>query len=256
MVNLMDTLSSITKNDRVLFLAYDQGLEHGPSDFNDENANPEYIVELAESGNFTGVIFQKGIAEKYYDKNRHKTPLIVKLNGKTNLVTDTEPYAPPLCSIEEAINIGAKAVGYTIFVGSEFEAQMTRELAPLEAEAHKNNLPLILWMYPRGKAVEGREHSGEIIQYAARMGLELGADIVKVYRPTDNSLLSKIVEMAGRTKVVFSGGSKETDEELYETAKKILEAGAIGMAVGRNIWQAENALERAKKLNEIILSSS
>lgn len=250
---MQDTLSPITKNNRALFLAYDQGLEHGPSDFNDENVDPQYIVDLAESGFFTGVIFQKGVAEKYYDKNKHKTPLIVKLNGKTNLVKDTEPYSPPLCSIEEAITIGAKAVGYTIFVGSEMEAQMTRELAPLEAEAHKNNLPLILWMYPRGKAVEGREHTGEIVQYAARMGLELGADIVKVYRPTDDSPLSKITEIAGRTKVVFSGGSKETDEELYETARKIIEAGAIGMAVGRNIWQAENALERAKRLNEIII---
>ena len=247
-------LSPITKNNRAFFLAYDQGLEHGPSDFNDENADPEYIMQLAESGFFTGVIFQKGIAEKYYDKTKHKTPLIVKLNGKTNLVKDTEPYSPPLCSIEEALRIGAKAVGYTIFVGSEIEAQMTRELAPLEAEAHKNNLPLILWMYPRGKAVEGKEHTGEIVQYAARMGLELGADIVKVYRPTDNTPLSKIVEFAGRTKVVFSGGSKETDEELYETAKKIIEADAIGMAVGRNIWQAENALERANKLNEIIIN--
>jgi fructose-bisphosphate aldolase, class I len=251
----MNLLDPITKNTHALFLAYDQGLEHGPSDFNDENVDPSYIMQLAESGYFTGVIFQKGIAEKYYDKTTHKTPLIVKLNGKTNLVTDVEPYSPPLCSIDEAISIGAKAVGYTIFVGSEFEAQMTKELAPLEEEAHKNNLPLILWMYPRGKAVEGRERSGEIVKYAARMGLELGADMVKVYRPIDDTPLSEIIKIAGRTKVVFSGGNKETDEGLFETAKKIMEAGAAGMAVGRNIWQADNALDRAEQLATIIFNT-
>ena len=100
-----------------MYLAYDQGLEHGPVDFNDVNVDPAFIMKLAKEGGYNGVIFQKGIAEKYYDKS---VPLIVKLNGKTNLVKE-EPYSPQLCSVKEAIELGASAVGYTIYVAYEKE---------------------------------------------------------------------------------------------------------------------------------------
>ncbi|MGB9637396.1 MAG: hypothetical protein ACPLY7_01210, partial [Microgenomates group bacterium] len=86
-------LSKITKQGRALFLAYDQGLEHGPTDFNEENVDPAVVLKIADSGYFTGVILQKGVAEKYYasppaggSAQAYKVPLIVKLNGKTNLV--------------------------------------------------------------------------------------------------------------------------------------------------------------------------
>jgi len=66
-----------------ILLAYDQGLEHGPSkDFNEKSVDPAYILEIAEKGKFTGIIFQKGVAEKYYDG---KVPLVIKVNGKTSL---------------------------------------------------------------------------------------------------------------------------------------------------------------------------
>lgn len=247
-------LSSITKNNHALFLAYDQGLEHGPADFNEKNVDPKYIMSLAESGYFTGVIFQKGIAEKYYDKTKHQTPLIVKLNGKTTLQSG-EPYSPRLCSVEEALELGAKAVGYTIYPGSAFQETMMNDFSRVEETAHKNNLPVVLWMYPRGKKVEGKEKSKEISVYAARIGLELGADLLKMHYPDEESTFSEMVKVTGTVGILVSGGDKESDNDLFSLAEKSMQQGAAGWAVGRNIWQAENALERAKRLHEIVIGS-
>ncbi|MCR4264149.1 MAG: fructose-bisphosphate aldolase [Candidatus Roizmanbacteria bacterium] len=247
----MTNLSNITKNGKAFFLAYDQGLEHGPSDFNEKNRDPNYILDLAESGFFTGVILQKGIAKQYYDKTRHKTPLIVKLNGKTTL-QEGEPYSPRLCSVEEAIDLGAKAVGYTIFPGSKHQEEMMNDFAKIEETAHTNGLPVILWMYPRGEKVKGEEKSKEISEYAARIGLELGADLLKMYYPEEEGVFPNMVKLAGKVGILVSGGNKLDDSNLYEDAKKLMSEGAAGMAVGRNIWQSDNPLERAEKLAKII----
>src|SRR3989338_6383508 len=253
----MVDLSAITTNVKALFLAYDQGMEHGPSDFNDESIDPQYILEIGAKGGFNAVIFQKGIAEKYYPSTRFtrsgQVPLIVKLNGKTNLVKDKDPYAPLLCTVEEALGLGAKGVGYTIYVGSEFESSMTREFADVVRSAHAKGIPTIAWMYPRGRNVPNPKDP-QIIAYASRLGLELGADIVKVQYPGSKENLQKVVEAAGKTRVVVSGGAKESEEEFLAMGRLVVEAGAIGMAVGRNIWQHKNPLSLTKKLKEIIFS--
>ncbi len=249
----MADLSRITKDGKALFLAYDQGMEHGPSDFEDESINPEAILDITVKGSFTAVIFQKGIAEKYYSNSNfvHKVPLILKLNGKTNLVNDPDPYSPQLCSVSEAIDLGASCVGYTIYVGSRHEPQMFKEFSQIEQEAHNVNIPLIGWMYIRGSGAEGKS-SSELTAYAARLGLEMGADIVKIKYPGDEKSLRWAVESAGRTKVVVSGGAKEDEQTFLELVQAVMDAGAIGMAVGRNIWQSENPLELSEKVKKII----
>ena len=250
-------LSKITKNGRVMFLAYDQGMEHGPEkDFDDENVDPQKILDLAEKGQFTGVIFQKGIAEKYYDPKINKVPLIVKLNGKTDLREDLdEPYSPQLCSVDEAVELGASAVGYTIYVGSQFENKMMKEFSAIEQEAEKHQLPVIAWMYPRGKAVAGKEKSREILSYAARLGLELGADMIKVPYNGSKEDFEWVVKSAGKTKVVMSGGPKtKTREGFLEMVRNVLSVGAIGVAVGRNIWQDDQPLEISHQLSKILFS--
>lgn len=248
----MVDLSKITTNGRALFLAYDQGMEHGPTDFDDKSVDPQNILQIAVNGGFNAIIFQKGVAEKYYMGTpfAQKIPLILKLNGKTNLIKN-EPYSPQLATVEEAVGLRAVAVGYTVYVGSEQEDKMLTEFAQIEREAHQRGIPLIGWMYPRGKATVGRD-KGELVAYAARIGLELGADIVKVNYPDSFEAMRWVVEAAGRTKVVVSGGAKLPGQELLEMTKIIMRAGAIGMAVGRNIWQNENPLDITQKLKDII----
>ncbi len=249
----MIDLDKITNNGKAMFLAYDQGMEHGPADFDDENVDPDEILKIATSGKFTAVILQKGIAEKYYSNTpfTQKVPLILKLNGKTNLIDAMDPYSPQICSVEEAISIGASAVGYTVYVGSSHESKMFKELSNIEQEAHRRNIPLISWMYIKGSGASGRDIK-ELTAYAARLGLEMGADIIKIKYPGDLESLRWAVESAGKTKVVVSGGIHEDKTKFLQTVKTCMDAGCIGMAVGRNIWQSENPLQIAEEVREII----
>jgi len=148
-------LNKIMRKGKAFFLAYDQGLEHGPTDFNDKNVDPNYIIDIAKKGKYTGIIFQKGIAEKYNSEiKKSKIPLIVKLNGKTNLVKG-DPVSIQLCTVKEAIKLGAVAVGYTIYIGSIHENKMLNEFEKIEKEAHSLGMPVVLWIYPRGKSIKG-----------------------------------------------------------------------------------------------------
>lgn len=248
---MVDILEKITRNDRALFLAYDQGFEHGPTDFNDQNIDPEKVLKIADSGYFTGVILQKGIAEKYYWNHNYQVPLIVKLNGKTNLVKDKDPYSPQVCSVKEALSYGAQAVGYTIYVGSGHESLMVQEFGKIEQEAEKAGIPVIGWMYPRGKNVPD-ESDPKMVAYAARVGLELGADIVKIRYTGDIASFKWAVSAAGKTRVVVMGGSKLSEGEFLKMVSDSLAAGAIGLAVGRNIWQNPEPLKIAEKVAGLI----
>lgn len=231
----------------ILLLAYDQGLEHGPIDFNNKSIDPSYIIDLAQKANFDGIILQKGIAEKYWN---NQLPLIIKLNGKTRLAQG-EPLSIQVCSVKEAKELGAIAVGYTIYIGSEYEPAMLKEFGRIEQEAEELGLAVIAWMYPRGRAVK-EPNSSETIAYAARVGLELGADYVKINYPGSIKALHWAIQSAGKTGVLVAGGSKLAEAQFLRRAKDIKSAGAAGLAVGRNVWQAKEPLKIAQALREIV----
>jgi class I fructose-bisphosphate aldolase len=245
------SLNKITTKGKCLFLAYDQGLEHGPTDFNDKNIDPKYIIDIAKKGKYNGVVFQKGIAEKYNREiKQSKVPLIVKLNGKTNLFKG-EPIARQLCTIKEAVKLGAKAVGYTIYIGSDYEDEMMQEFESIQREAHSKKLPVIVWIYPRGKSVE-KKSKHELMIYAARTGLEIGADIIKLQYTGKLKDLQWAVKSAGKTKVVVAGGIKKGEKELLKQVKEIMQSDCIGLAIGRNVWQHPNPLEITNKIRGIV----
>ena len=242
-------MAPFLSNERGVLLAYDQGLEHGPSkDFNEKSVDPNYILEIAEKGKFTGVIFQKGVAEKYYDG---KVPLIVKVNGKTSLPKG-EPLATQNCSVKYAKELGAKAVGYTIYLGSAHEHVMLQEFGQIQQEAHELGLAAIAWVYPRGEAIPN-DSSKEVVAYAARAGLEAGADAVKIKYTGDSSSFAWAVKSAGRALVYMSGGPKApTDQDFLNQVQGAIDAGATGLAVGRNVWQHPDPLKLAESLKQII----
>ena len=244
-------LGKLMKKGKTLILAYDQGLEHGPSDFNDKNVDPNYIIDIAEKGEYQGIVFQKGIAEKYQKEIlQSKVPLILKLNGRTKLYKG-EPFSPLICTVEEAIKLGASAVGYTIYIGSEYEAKMIEEFEKIEKEAHAKAMPVIAWIYPRGKSIKN-DTSREMISYSTRVGLELGADIVKIKYGGNVNDLKWAVKAAGKTKVVIAGGVKKNEKEFLKQVKEVMSSGAIGLAMGRNIWQHPEPLEITKKIKKIV----
>lgn len=247
----MINLNKILKNGKAFFLAYDQGLEHGPEDFNDKNVDPRYIIDIAKKGKFNALILQKGIAEKYNKEiKKAKVPLIIKLNGKTNLVKG-DPISKQLCAVKEAIMLGASAVGYTVYIGSIHEDYMFQEFEKIQREAHLKGLPVIAWIYPRGSGIKGKSKK-ELIAYACRVGLEIGADIIKIQYNGNEKDLKWAVKSAGKTKVVVAGGMKTNEKDLLRQVKDIMNTGCIGMAIGRNVWQSKNPLEISEKIRRII----
>lgn len=247
---MIENLEKISTNGRYLFLAYDHGLEHGPVDFNEKSVDANYVLEIATKGKYNGIVLQKGVAEKYYPPYLSKVPLILKLNGKTNL-WEGEAYSPQECSVAFAKALGAKAVGYTLYLGSEYEYKMVQEFGRIVEEAHKLKLPVIGWIYPRGKYIKN-DQSPEIVAYAARAGLELGADMVKIKYSGSKESFSWAVRAAGKTKVVLSGGPKVSENEFLKIVRNIMTAEAVGVAVGRNVWQHQDPLGITKKLKQII----
>jgi class I fructose-bisphosphate aldolase len=245
------SLNKIIRHGKAIYLAYDQGLEHGPIEFNDKNVDPRYIIDIAKKGGYTGIIFQKGIAEQYKKEIKESNiPLIIKLNGKTNLYKG-EPLSHQLCTVEEAVKLGAKAVGYTIYIGSRYESVMLQEFEKIEREAHAKNIPVIAWVYPRGRSLKGKSN-GKLMAYSARVALEIGADMAKIKYTGNKKDLAWAVKAAGKTKVIVAGGMKKSERLFLRQIKEIMSAGAAGIAVGRNIWQRKRPIEITKKAKSII----
>jgi len=245
---LAKNIKKLMPKGRALILAYDHGMEHGTSDFTDKTVNPRYVMDIARKGKFNAIVIQKGIAERYYDK-RKDVPLIVKLNGKSRLRVGT-PISVQVCSVKEAHELGAIAVGYTIYLGSMNEPVMLKEFGKVEEEAEERGMASIGWMYPRGESI--KEITPKIIEYAARAALELGADFAKVNYSGSPESFKKVVNAAGLCNVFSLGGAKKSDKKLLTEARGAMDAGAAGMVVGRNIWQHKEPLKIARALRAII----
>jgi len=243
-------LDQISPRGKALILAYDHGMEHGPVDFNDKNVDPNNVLDIALKCKYNAIALQKGIVLKYYKDNYKNIPLVMKLNGKTNLVKG-DPYSTQICTVKRAQKLGAKAVGFTIYPGSEHEAKMFKMFSKVEREAHERNLGVIAWMYPRGKNVKD-ELESEILAYSARLGLEMGADIIKLKYNGKPEDLKWITKCAGKTKIYIAGGMKTNEAAFLKQVEEVMEAGAKGIVVGRNVWQQKDPVEFTKKIKSII----
>ncbi len=240
----------LLRNGKALILACDHGLEHGPKDFTVSSINPEYILDIAEKGRYNAVVLQKGLAEKYREHYRGKVPLIVKLNGKTN-IPKIEPLSLQHCSVKKAYQLGAVAVGYTIYLGSRHEAAMFAEFGRIKEEAHQYGMGVIAWMYPRGEFVQN-DRDTDTLAYAARVGLELGADFVKLAYNQDPEGFKWVVKSAGKARVLMVGGAKDDAEIFLKHAFEAISAGASGLVVGRNVWQHPEPLKVTEALRKIV----
>jgi fructose-bisphosphate aldolase, class I len=265
-------------NGTLQLLPIDQGLEHGPRDFfpNPPAKDPEFQLRLAKEGRFSGIVFQVGIAEKYMRQYAGEVPLILKLNGKTEIPPDKAPISPCAASVEDAVRLGADAVGYTLYVGSALQAEDFVQLREVREEADRYQMPLIVWAYPRGEAIEakGGRDSFYAVDYAARVANELGADIVKVNMPKINpekdalapkpynslqisveEAARQVVESAGRALVLFSGGEMQGEGDVISRARIGMDAGATGLIFGRNVWGRpyHEALALCQEIHQMLM---
>ncbi|HYT25029.1 MAG TPA: fructose-bisphosphate aldolase [Actinomycetota bacterium] len=262
------------RNGTAMFLPYDQGLEHGPRDFfdNPAAADPRYIIKLAVEGGFNGIAIQIGTAEKFYWDYAGEVPLLLKLNGRTEIPPADAPRSPLNATVEDAARLGADAVGYTLYVGSAQQEADFEAFARVRRDAHRLGLPLVVWSYPRGSSVDakGGKNSLYEVDYAARTAAELGADVVKVNFPdptategvyktygtpvSEQDAVSAVVRSAVRTPVLLSGGERGGDDEVLDKARMAMEAGATGLIFGRNVWQRERdeSLRFIARLRELL----
>ncbi len=264
-------------NGTMMLLPIDQGLEHGPIDFfgNPAALDPAFQLQLAKEGGYSGIVFHIGLAKKYMREYAGAVPLVLKINGKTNVPPEKEPFSPLDASVQDAVQLGADAVGYTLYMGSPLQGQDIAQLAKVREDCDRYGMPLIVWGYPRGEAIDSRGGRDTLyaIDYAARVALELGADVIKINVPeldpdkarqtpppynelrlTEEQAIRKVVESAGRAMVLFSGGTRISDDQLLDKAEKVMDAGATGLIFGRNMWQRpmEDAVELTAKIREIM----
>lgn len=264
-------------NGTLMFLPIDQGLEHGPRDFfpNPAAKDPEFQLKLARDGHFSGIVFQIGIAEKYMARYAGEVPLVLKLNGKTEIPPDKSPLSPCIATVEDAVRLGADAVGYTLYIGSTQQEADFMQFRKVRADADRYGMPVIVWAYPRGEAIEakGGRDSFYAVDYAARVAAELGTDVVKVNVPkinpekdkaapepykstnfTVDEALRHIVASAGKTLVIFSGGEMADEGDVIAKARRGMEAGGTGVIFGRNLWQRpmDEALKLAGEIHAML----
>jgi class I fructose-bisphosphate aldolase len=264
-------------NGKLMILPIDQGLEHGPVDFFDNPAcaDPTFQFDLALNGNYSAIALHYGLAEKYFEKYAGKVPLVLKLNGKTCVPPDDEAFSPLTATVEDAVRLGADAIGYTLFVGTPQQDRDIRQFMEVRREADRFGLPVIVWAYPRGSYInkKGGKNSLYAIDYAARVACELGADVVKVNYPETNEAVrsvspapynelalneldaaKKVVASAGKALVIFSGGNKVSEQQLLDNVKVSMESGGVGLIFGRNMWQRPmpEALDVSKKVCDLM----
>jgi len=262
---------------QLLVLPIDQGIEHGPVNFfvNPAAKHPRFQYELAKRGGFSAIAVHYGLASKYLHEYAGDVPLILKINGKTNIPSDDDALSRLTATVDDAVRIGADAIGYTLFVGSPRQDDDFQQLTDVRQSCERYGMPLIVWAYPRGSAinVKGGRDSFYAVDYASRLAMELGADIVKVNMPKFDPVNDKnapapyntlqisleeaftqVVQSAGNAFVLVSGGSKLSDEDMLDKVRMSFKAGATGLIFGRNMWQRpmDEALEITAKVKAIM----
>jgi len=274
---------------RLLLLPIDHGVEHGPIDFfpNPPSGDPDYQWRLAKEGGYSGIALHIGLAEKYMHDYAGDVPLVLKVNGRPHIPPGDRPLSVQDALVEDAVRLGADGVGYTLYVGSPRQDEDFAQLMGVRARCEQYGMPLVVWSYPRGEAIErkGGRDSIYAVDYAARLANELGADVVKLnvpaFRDPGNErspepyrelyeawkdldekaayrqAVEKVVASAGKTMVLFSGGSKVSDEDLLTKARICMESGAVGLIFGRNMWQRpfEEGLEITERVKRVMLSA-
>ncbi|RKY16553.1 MAG: fructose-bisphosphate aldolase [Planctomycetota bacterium] len=272
-------------NGTTMLLPYDQFVEHDCRhlDGKSDSGNPYYICELAKEAGFNGVVFHYGLSARYWPSTEGEVPLIVKINGKTSIPPDDEALSVHTSWVEDAVRLGAAGVGYTMYYGSPAQDRDLPQLAAVRRECERFGMPLIIWAYPRGSAInaKGGRDSSYALESAARLATEMGATIIKsnlpadkpeladnpkvpeYYRKVEKEILAisdplerkyvrakRVVEAAQGIPVLFSGGSEKSDEEVLANAKAAVRAGCFGFIIGRNMWKRK--LEDAKRIAAII----
>lgn len=266
---------------KLLILPVDQGFEHGPDksfSVNPEGYDPCYHHGLAVEAGLSAYASPLGMLELSSDRFIGVIPTILKMNSSNSLTSkELSPNQAVTANVSDAIRLGCSAVGYTIYPGSNNSYDMLNDLREISNEAKSYGLAVVVWSYPRGEGISDskNETALDVINYAAHIAALSGAHIIKVKIPSANLHTEKSIEgfdlsvmsdrirsvvrscFNGQRIVVFSGGGKKNDNELFNEIDSIVKGGGNGSIIGRNIFQRkkEDALKLLDSLIGIMLKN-
>lgn len=234
----------IRDDSKTFIIAMDHGVTLGPVRGLEDM---QQAVKQVVSGGADAVLMHKGIARHIDTYNRG---LIVHVSASTKLGNKPN-LKVGVCRVEEAIRLGADAVSAHINIGSEEEDKMLEFLGALADQCDSFGMPLLAMMYPRGPNIRN-ENEFDVVSHAARIGAELGADVVKTVYTGDQESFRRVVRSCPVPIVVAGGPRMRSDMEVLELAESSIKAEAAGLSFGRNVFQHVNPVAISRALAAIV----
>ncbi|WP_086975398.1 2-amino-3,7-dideoxy-D-threo-hept-6-ulosonate synthase [Archaeoglobus fulgidus] len=224
----------------------DHGVSMGPIE---GLKNLAETVNAVAEGGANAVVLHKGVVGFGHRGYGKDVGLIIHLSASTSLAPDPNEKVL-VCTVEEAIKLGADAVSVHVNVGSKTEAYQLRKLGEISKIAGEWGMPLLAMMYPRGDGIN--QFDEKAVALAARVGAELGAEIIKTNFTGDVESFRRVVDGCPVPVVVAGGPKMGSDEDILRMVRMAMDAGARGVAIGRNIFQANNPTKMTRAISMIV----
>lgn len=231
----------------LVLIPMDHGISDGPIPGLVNMA--EAVNKVAEGGADT-VLMQKGMVQHGLRGYGHDVGLIVHMSASTGAGPDPNNKVL-VCTVEEAVKLGADGVSIHVNVGSITEAEQLSEMGQVSDACNEWGMPLLAMMYPRGPNVTN-PHDAKVIAHAARAGAELGADIVKTYYSGDVDSFKYVVDGCPVPVIIAGGPRANSDLEFLQMVEGSIKAGGRGVAIGRNTFQHKNPTAFTRALAMIV----
>lgn len=236
---------------RTVIIPMDHGVTMGPMA---GLINMQETINAVAEGRANAIVIHKGLVEAGHRRGGKDVGLIIHLSASTRMTPD--PNCKTLvCTVEEAIKLGADAVSVHVNLGAEDEKFMVKDLGAVAKEAMEWGMPLLAMMYTRGPKVEN-EYDLKLVKHAARVGAELGADIVKVPYTGSPESFREVVEGCFVPVVIAGGEKMGNDRDILEMVKGAMEAGGAGVSIGRNVFQHNNPTKIVQAISKIVHNGS
>ena len=232
---------------RTVIVPMDHGLTMGPIAGLEDMAT---IVNKVADGGANAIILHKGVVRAGHRGYGRDIGLILHLTGSTSLGPDPLGKVP-VATVEEAIKLGADAVSVHINIGAPNEPEQLRSFGEVAEICAGWGMPMLAMMYPRGPKVKS-EHDPVMVSHAARIGAELGADVIKTNYTGDINSFKKVVRGCPVPVVIAGGPKMATDREVLEMALEATKAGGAGVSIGRNVFQHRNPVGMVRALAKIV----
>jgi fructose-bisphosphate aldolase/2-amino-3,7-dideoxy-D-threo-hept-6-ulosonate synthase len=205
------------------------------------------ITEVSDGG-ANAIVLHKGMVKRGHRRHGRDIGLIIHLSGSTSLNTDPNDKVI-VCTVEEAVALGADAVSIHINLGAPNESRMLESAGLIVKDCNRWGMPLLVMIYPRGKGID--PFSPQAIGHCVRVAEELGADLIKTNYPGNAEAFRKIVN-ACSVPIFIAGGEKTGDLESLKIIRDSVEAGGAGVCVGRNAFQRDDTTSFVKSLCKVV----